>query len=319
MLRLHALAQRKTVATAMAEWQLDRAAGWSDRYASEVKRIVDVEIAPSMGNRALKDTTREDWTNLVAAKKRKAPAMASSIYRTIAAFLGHAEAQGWIDSPLLPRKGLTTIAPAAAARGRVLTDDELKAVLQAADKVSVKCKTFIWLLAATAVREAEAADISIGELDLVNSVWTIAGVRTKNGQTLAVPLPNNLVAALHGLYPTHVKPAASWKLLGAISGSGFRGFSKLKATIDRHSGVGEWRWHDLRRTARTGMTRLGVSREHAEAAINHISGRSKLERTYNQHDYGPEIIAALKRWQNHVAAIVSEQPTAAIVQLRRGL
>ncbi len=47
----------------------------------------------------------------------------------------------------------------------------------------------------------------------------------------------------------------------------------------------DWRWHDLRRTARTGMTRLGVARDHAEAAINHVSGRSALERTYDRHDY----------------------------------
>ena len=66
----------------------------------------------------------------------------------------------------------------------------------------------------------------------------------------------------------------------------------------------------LRRTARTGMTRLGVSRDHAEAALNHISGRSALERTYDWHDFAPEVIAALGTWQEHLAKLVAEVPAA---------
>ena len=67
-----------------------------------------------------------------------------------------------------------------------------------------------------------------------------------------------------------------------------------------------WRIHDLRRTARSGMARLGVPRDHAEAALNHLSARSALERTYDRHDYGPEIVAALTLWQGHVAGLVGQ-------------
>lgn len=66
-----------------------------------------------------------------------------------------------------------------------------------------------------------------------------------------------------------------------------------------------WRFHDLRRTARTGMTRLGVPRDHAKAAIKHVSGRTALERTYDRHDYAEEIVAALGMWQGHVAGVVA--------------
>ncbi len=91
--------------------------------------------------------------------------------------------------------------------------------------------------------------------------------------------------------------------------------SKLKAKLDRLSGVTSWRWHDLRRTARTGMTRLGVPKEHAEAAINHVSGRSTLERTYNRHDYAAEVAAALSRWQTHVAGLVARPASIEAVPL----
>ncbi len=131
-----------------------------------------------------------------------------------------------------------------------------------------------------------------------------------------MPLHPLLVDDLRAVWPKHAA-APSWKLLGDIAGSGFRGYSKLKARLDKASGVTGWRWHDLRRTARTGMTRLGVSRDHAEAALNHISGRSALERTYDRHDYAQEVIAALKRWQSHVAARVTGAPSSEVIAFRR--
>ena len=123
-------------------------------------------------------------------------------------------------------------------------------------------------------------------------------------------------AGLIALLPTH-DARSGWRLLGDVAGAGFKGFGKLKARVDALSGVANWRWHDLRRTARTGMTRLGVSRDHAEAALNHISGRSALERTYDRHDFAPEVIAAVQRWQAHVAKLVTSAPSAEIVPMRR--
>jgi hypothetical protein len=95
-------------------------------------------------------------------------------------------------------------------------------------------------------------------------------------------------------------------LLGAIDGSGFQSPSKLKLRIDKLSGVTDWRWHDLRRTARSGMSRLGVDARASEAALNHVSDRTKLQRTYDRYDYAVEAIKALETWQAHVAGLVAE-------------
>jgi hypothetical protein len=65
-----------------------------------------------------------------------------------------------------------------------------------------------------------------------------------------------------------------------------------------------WRWHDMRRSARSAMSRLGVPPVHAEAGLGHVSGRSQLERIYDRHDYTAEAIAALQVWQAHVANLV---------------
>ncbi len=312
-----ARAQLKTVAAALDDWQADRTPEWSDRYAGEVARIVKRDIEPAIGKRALVETTRADWTAIVAAKKRTAPAMASLLYRVCSAFLNHAEAQGWILAPLLPRKGLVALAAPPDSRKRVLTDDELRAVWTAAEEVSPKSGAFVRLLIATAAREMEVADIAIGEIDLEGARWTIPGDRTKNRLPVTVPLPARVVVDLRELFPAHDQPAPGWRILGQIAGSGFRGFSKLKRAIDEASGVTAWRWHDLRRTARTGMTRLGIPRDHAEAAINHISGRSTLERTYDRHDYLAEVIEALSVWQRHVEGLLRSAGGAEIIPMRR--
>ena len=142
----------------------------------------------------------------------------------------------------------------------------------------------------------------------------VPGTRAKNGIGITVPLHPLVIADIQAIWPAH-ECGPNWKLLGAIAGSGLSGFSKIKAKLDELSGTTNWHIHDLRRSARTGMARLGISTEHAEAALNHISGRSALVRTYDRHDYQCEIIAALERWQAHIASLLQAQATAEIVPL----
>ena len=304
-----ASAAEPTVAERVAEWlaarEADAVRPLKRRTADEYRRAMERDVLPRIGGRPLRETTREDWTRVVAAKKRAAPAMASLLYRTASAFLGHAEAHGWVASSPLPRKGLAAIAPPLAARERVLTDEELAGVWRASGDLNPKPRAFVRLLVLTAAREMEVADIAAGEVDRAAGRWSIPGERTKNALPHTVPLCPLALVEVAAVWPEdEVEAGVDWRLLGAFAGSGLRGFSKLKAKVDGMSGVAGWRWHDLRRTARTGMTRLGVPRDHAEAAINHVSGRSALERTYDRHDYADEVAAALGRWQAHVAALV---------------
>jgi integrase len=327
-----------TVASRLAEWQASRKADpagpWSPKYAAEVKRVCDQAIVPKLGDRVLVQTRREDWTRLIAgwraaaarpkakpkpgetgksgAPGRDGAGAAAFLYRTVSAFLNFAEVQGWIPAPLLPRRGAGVIAPPPPARERVLTDAELLAVWRAADREPPKLRAFVRLLILTGAREAEVADIAAGELNLEAARWAIPGRRTKNGVGYVLPLSALALAELRAVLPNE-EPEACHRLLGRDGGSGFKGFGRLKTRMDLAAKVPAWRWHDLRRTVRTGMARLGVSPDHAEAAINHVSHRTKLERTYDRHDYAPEVLVALALWQAHVASLVRE--AAEVVRL----
>ncbi len=61
--------------------------------------------------------------------------------------------------------------------------------------------------------------------------------------------------------------------------------------------------HDLRRSFRSRLSAIGVDRTTAERCLGHLVGNS-VERTYDRHDYAAEVIAAVTRWQQHVAEVV---------------
>jgi integrase len=314
--RKAALAER-TVAERLAEWQAAKAPRWSDSYAAEVRRLAEKEIVPALGTKPLRATTREDWTRMVAKKRTAAPVVAAHLYRVCASFLNHAEAEGWIDLPMLPRKGAARSAPPPPPRDRALSDDELVAVWRASESERPKPRAFVRLLLLTGARREEAAGITTGEVDRAAGLWRLPGARTKNGRAHTMPLCALALAELDAVWPEHGEEAGEdWRLLGA-SGGAFSGFSRLKKRIDAKAGIAPWRWHDLRRTVRTGLARLGVDRLHAERALNHVSGQSRLERTYDLHGYEVEVLTALRRWQAHVASLVAPAPGAEIVPLRR--
>lgn len=69
--------------------------------------------------------------------------------------------------------------------------------------------------------------------------------------------------------------------------------------------IPHWTWHDLRRTAATGMARLGIPVRITEAALNHVSGPGGgIVAVYQRHDYADEKRQALEAWAWFVAELV---------------
>ena len=307
-------AREPTVAARLAEWiaiaRGPKGKPWSRRYRDEIAWICATRIVPALGSRRLRETSREDWVSFVRRAGKGVPGTASWLYTTISSFLTYAETVGWVDTNPLPRRGKGRVAPAVAPRERALSDDELLRIWRASAQLTPRTRAFTRLLILTAAREDEVARIAAVEIDRAAARWTTPGDRAKNDLPLTVPLHSLALAEIEAVWPPALL-GPGYRLLGARPGTGFSGFSKLKAKLDRLSGVTNWRWHDLRRTARTGMTRLGVDRRHAEASLNHVTDRSRLERTYDRHDYGAEVIAALETWQAHVARLIEVATAAA--------
>jgi integrase len=73
-------------------------------------------------------------------------------------------------------------------------------------------------------------------------------------------------------------------------------------------GVAAFTPHDLRRTGRTGLARLGVKADIAERVLNHA--RERIEATYDVHEYVDEKREALQTWAKYLAELRDGQPPA---------
>jgi integrase len=94
----------------------------------------------------------------------------------------------------------------------------------------------------------------------------------------------------------------------------FNSFSQRKAELDKKLKIEPWTIHDLRRTAKSLMARVGVRPDTSERVLGHaISG---VEGVYDRHDYDAEKADALKRLADIVDNIINP-PAGKVVALRR--
>src|SRR5262249_37095253 len=90
------------------------------------------------------------------------------------------------------------------------------------------------------------------------------------------------------------------------------GYSKAKRQFDaKLPDMAQWQMHDLRRTARSLLSRAGVSSEHAERVMGHAIGG--VEGVYDRHSYRDEKADALARLAALIDGIVN--PRANVVPM----
>jgi integrase len=210
---------------------------------------------------------------------------------------------------------LATNDPTAGSkpRERVLDDSEIGAVWRASSG-DIDADRIVRLLLLTGCRREEIGALEWSEINLDSGMLCIPAARTKNGRALELPLPKAALAILRAIPRQDGR-----RFVFGKTGSGFSGWSVMKATLDARITVAEakplapWVLHDLRRTMRTGLGRLGVAPHIAELCINHVKGG--IQAVYDKHRYQGEIGAALALWADHVLAVAAGQRTK-VVALR---
>jgi integrase len=76
------------------------------------------------------------------------------------------------------------------------------------------------------------------------------------------------------------------------------GYSKIKVHANQLTGFDDWRLHDLRRSAGTGMARLGIAVSTISRILNHKEGG--VTKIYNRYGYLDEKRQALEAWGSKV-------------------
>ena len=79
-----------------------------------------------------------------------------------------------------------------------------------------------------------------------------------------------------------------------------RSIARHLETFAEHK-VGAFTLHDLRRTVRTGLAKLGIRPDIAERCLNHA--QPGIIATYDVHQYLEEKRNALTQWADHVQTL----------------
>jgi integrase len=232
--------------------------------------------------------------------------------------------------------GIKRFKKKADSRTRVLEDAEIAAFLKALPDIFVdeQRQIMMQLILLLGCRKGEMIGARIEEftLDTLAPEWTQPAERVKNRTQHVVPLCLKAIALIERarqivqqsnrlgghsdyLFPSPetgkpFEPTAIHKTLQ-------RAFQKGAVRIrDEASGLYVSRQrdailtmpsfspHDLRRTAATGMARLGIDLRVIAKCLNHLSANQSVTGlVYDKYDYLKEKRMALTRWAEHLDAI----------------
>lgn len=257
----------------------------------EAERILEREFIAIFGQRDIREIKRFDVLEMMdAALARGSSYQANRILSHIRKLINWCVERGIIDSsPIIGLKPPTK----EISRERVLGDDEIARVLRTCRNNVYPFRQFAPLLLATAQRRGELAGMMWSEIDLDAKKWVIPSERSKNGKTHVVPLSTFAIQVLNEV-PRFLDCDY---VFTTTRKSPVSGFSKALRRLSEGSQTKDWRWHDLRRTAASGMARLSVAPHVVEKVLNHASGIiSGVAAVYNKYQYSGETREALEHW-----------------------
>lgn len=292
------------------------------RYASqkrwgELERVLRRDIMPEWGKRPVADITRKDIIELLDTIAERAPVQANRTLTVLQIFFGWC-LDRYIDADPSAKIKKPT---AETTRERVLNDDELRAFWAGCDKLGWPFGPLFQLLALTACRRSEIAELALTEINKPEKLIELAGARYKTGRPHVVPLSDMALRIIEALPQVGTK---SGLVFTTNDETAVSGLSKAKRNLDKHmleelrryaTDRGEdlekvtlpgWTPHDLRRTARTNFSKLGILPDIGERVLGHVVGG--IRGIYDRYLFLPEKRAALDRWAQHLQGIIAPAP-----------
>ena len=285
----------------------------------ELRRELQKDLLPHLGGKRPSDITPGD-IDMVASNilERGAPAMARRVIMHVKAIYNYC----LLDAPRLAekfeirtnpaqhlgrhRRGATSRYGVARPRVRVLDDEEIRSWTQAlvCSGMSREIKLMLLLIITTAQRPGEIRRLTRDQIKTSQAtpLWIIPEHVSKNGRRHIVPLSP---LALHLLASPLSAGSTNCPYLFVGSGGDAPkrkgALPMAMATLFRKHlpHLSPATAHGLRRTAATGMRRIGVPPEIVSMILNH----SRLDvtgRHYDHYEALPERADALRQWEQHL-------------------
>jgi integrase len=277
------------------------------RSADHSHKVLERLVYKRLGKLPIATILRSDVVRLLDhIKAERGPVMANRTLAIVRRIMNwHAIRSDTFRSPIV--RGMAR--SENGARARILDDDELRAVWRAAEAHPGPFGALVQFLLLTGARRSEAARMTWSELSNAGD-WVLPAARNKVKVDLIRPLSPAAQAVLEPL-PKIGRHGFVFTTDGRHPIGGFSGFKHL---FDKTCGVTGWTLHDLRRTARSLMSRAGVNGEHGELCLGHVIGG--VRGIYDRHKYHREKKKAYEKLAAQIERILNPQDN--VRQLRPG-
>jgi integrase len=284
------------------------ASRWADKPVADIDEA-DVIVV-------LDEAKRSAVPGIVPRQTGLSDSRLRSFQRTLSTFFDWAKSERLIK--VNPMRELS--APnVPASRERVLSSAEVRWFWRACDSVGEPFGSLFRALLLSGARLRELAELRRNELSDDGTAINLPSTRTKNKLPFTLPL----APATQQMIASAAKQHSACPFVFTTNGTKpVTGWSRLKARLDRAMlaeakkergddvAIPHFRLHDLRRTAVTHMSELGIAPHIVEACVNHVSGhKGGVAGVYNRAEYAAEKRAAFESWATHVVGLVSNKPT----------
>jgi integrase len=289
------------------------------RSGKEIRRLLDRHILPAWRDREFIGIGRSDVAALLDdVQDDHGARQADYCLNIIRSIMNWKAARTDAYRPPIVR-GMRRQSPHAQSRTRVLDDAEIREIWRMAGSKMPSASgkedwndtfgAFIRVALLTAQRREKVRSMKWDDIS-EDGEWTVPKERREKDSIGSVVLPKAALAIIN-----RQPRLASNPYVFAGRGQGpFNGFSKAKERFDgRLENVKPWTVHDLRRTARSLMSRAGVAERAAEKVLGHAT--PGVKGVYDRFEYRDEKADALARLASLIAGIVDPQPN--IVPMRK--
>jgi integrase len=279
------------------------------------------DVMSAWRGRTIQEITKRDVIALLdRVNDRGSPIMANRVLAAVRKLFN------WCASrDVIPVSPCSLISPPAPerSRDRILDDDELRMVWNAAEAQGWPFGHLVKLLILTGQRLSEIGEMRWDEINKGQRLWTLPAERVKNGIRHEVPLSDAALSIIVALPRVKTTRGFVFTTRRDAAVSGFsRAKDRLDATIAAALPHGakpldHWTFHDLRRTMASGMARLGIQIPVIEKVLNHSSGTFRgVVGVYQRHSYSDEKRKALEVWAAFVQSVVAGPSPSNIVRLK---
>lgn len=276
------------------------------------KKILARHVFPTIGNQDIRTIKHRQIDDLLASIVSKgAPTVANDVLNYLKRVFKYAVRKGLLEANIIADYTARDAGGTERKRSRYLSQNELAALFVAmrdTPNFGRQNTIAVNLLLMLCVRKMELLAAKWSDFDLEHGLWLL-NADNKTGRELAIPLSEQVITYLQELkvfacgspflFPARV--IRQNQRFGHVSPDTLNvALTRLELAEIEHFTV-----HDMRRTARTHLSALGVHSDIAERALNHtIKG---MEANYNQYQFLRERKEALDKWADFLERCANGQ------------